>query len=84
MNETNTNKKTEYPPNIGFWPAKSGNGYTVFVDAGTRSELERLLSAATEGTRLYLSQPKSDNKKAPAFRINVLPKEEAQSNDDSV
>lgn len=67
-----TNKKTtekKFAPSIGFWPSKSGNGYTCFIDQKTLETLEN----AAEGGRLYLQAvPESDNPKIPAFRLTFF------------
>jgi hypothetical protein len=53
---------------VGFWPAKSGNGYTCFIDGAV---LETLAKAA-EGGRLFLQEVKSDSEKAPTWRVTFF------------
>lgn len=81
MSKTKTTGKKEFAPNIGFWPAKSGNGFTRKL---TREDIETL-AKAEEGSRLLLSEVSSDNEKAPAFRLTVFPPDEqSQAKSDGI
>jgi hypothetical protein len=80
MNKGNnkTGKKGDFAPSVGFWPAKSGNGYTCFIDEKT---IETLANAK-EGGRLFLQPVESDNEKAPKFRLTFFddaPKQQEES-----
>jgi hypothetical protein len=66
-NKSNGPKK-EFAPSVGFWPAKSGNGYTCFLDEKTIETL----SKAKEGGRLLLQEVNSDNEKAPTYRLTIF------------
>jgi len=65
----NKGNKKDFLPSIGFWPAKSGNGFTVFVS----EDLKKELGKAIVGSTLLLKEVESDNDKAPAFRIVIMP-----------
>lgn len=69
MSKNNKGGKKEFAPNIGFWPAKSGRGYTCYIDDKTLETLNK----AAEGGRLFLEEvPSNDNPKAPAFRLTFF------------
>jgi hypothetical protein len=67
----------EFAPSVGFWPAKSGNGYTCFIDKKVIENLEK----AAEGGRLLLQEVESDNPKAPAYRLTIFDGGEKQAED---
>jgi len=86
MNKGKTNTKTtggkkEYNPSIGFWPTKSGNGFSVAVTA----ELLATLNKAQEGGRLYLQEVPEDvraeNDRIPTYRVTIFPPAEQTAND---
>jgi hypothetical protein len=72
---TAKNKK-EYPPQIGFWPAKSGKGFTV----GINESVLKILETASLGGRLLLTEVpeeyREDNDKMPVYRVTVFPPNE--------
>lgn len=62
--------KKDYPPSIGFWTAKSGNGFTKTVN----EEVMGILGNIQPGCTLYLQEvtdARSD--RAPQFRVTVFP-----------
>lgn len=66
-------QKKDFAPNIGFWPAKSGNGHTLHITP----EVLEVLKTASVGGRLHLkenAQRKSDTH--PSFRVSVFPPSE--------
>jgi hypothetical protein len=67
-----TTGKKEFNPSIGFWPTQKGTGYSVFVDEKVKADLEK----AAVGSRLFLQEVESDNPKAPAYRVTVMPAQE--------
>jgi hypothetical protein len=72
--------KKEFAPQVGFWPAKSGNGFTSYIDEKTLGELQK----AQLGGRLLLSSVDSDNEKAPHYRVTIFPPSEEQRSSDDV
>jgi hypothetical protein len=68
-----TTKKTEtkeYAPSVGFWPAKSGRGYTVFLNADVIATLEK----AEEGGTLFLQEVPEEWRKenTPHYRVSIF------------
>ena len=78
-NAKNTTKK-EYAPSFGFWPAKSGNGFTTAIT----EQLLETLAKAKVGGRLLLSEVPEDvreeNDRIPTYRVTIFePGEKKQS-----
>lgn len=63
---TNRDKKND---NIGLWPSKTGNGFTVFIN----DEILAQLQAATVGARLGLYQVKEPSEKGAHFHLVIHP-----------
>lgn len=79
MNKASNGKK-EFAPSIGFWPAKSGNGFTVYLDEKVFGELQK----AEIGGRLLLAEVTSDNDKAPAYRVTIFGPDKNKQNDNEL
>lgn len=66
-------EKREFAPSLGLWPAKTGKGYTAYIDEKTME----VLATAQAGGRLFLqSVPQSqieENDKSPHFRVVIFP-----------
>ena len=81
MKNGKSNSKKEFNPSIGFWPAKSGNGFTVSVNEA----LIETLKKAQIGSTLYLQEvpeeARADNDRIPAYRVTIFPPRE--SNDEA-
>lgn len=68
--------KTPFNPSLGFYPTRSGNGFSVLVSASVYDTLQK----ATIGSRLFLKEipeerrqkMKGNNK--PAMEVIILPK----------
>lgn len=77
MAKKNTKEKKDYLPSFGFWPTKSGKGFTVAVN----DNLLQTLSQATPGSRLLLQEVpeefiKYDDdgaQKSPSYRVTIFP-----------
>lgn len=65
----------EFLPNVGFWPAKSGKGYTLFVS----DKIKEILENTAVGSTLYLAEVESDNENAPTYRVTVMPPRDEQT-----
>lgn len=82
-NKYNGKNDKAFNPNFGFWPAKSGKGYTVAVDA----KLAAMLATAEPGARLYLQEVPEEqreaNEKVPSFRVTIFPAEKSEDKSDS-
>lgn len=81
-NPSPTNEK-KFNPSIGFWPTKSGKGFSVFLSAKVMKEIEQ----AQEGGSLFLQEVPdagdSDNK--PHYRVVIFPpSDQTGSNSDSL
>lgn len=72
-NKTNGKSNKDFAPNIGFWEAKTGNGYSVFIS----EELLETLNNAKVGGFLSLQLVPEDvrdaNPKVPAYRLTIFP-----------
>lgn len=63
--------KKEFAPSVGFWPTKSGSGYSVFVDDKTLETIKQ----ARSGDRLFLAEVPEEKRgeKTPHYRLTILP-----------
>lgn len=65
-------KTNTYAPSIGFWPTKSGKGFTVFIDENVKD----MLANAEEGGRLFLQEVEAEqleaNDKSPHYRVVIF------------
>lgn len=68
----NNGGEKKFAPNIGFWPTKSGNGFSVAITEKVMAALEEVKI----GGRLYLSEANSDAENAPTWRLAVFAPDE--------
>lgn len=75
MSKPNTNNKgkTEFPPSVGFWPAKSdANKFTVFIDENIKAQIAK----AEVGGRLLLTKTPKErlekNSKIAHFQVTIF------------